>query len=1707
MEDSTEDRLTTFKIPISSTVALNSFRKASFDQTSNSSSQSSSTSKTQKSTVTGLEQDRNDNDNSSPKVAISSDHDRKSCLALDSPAHITSSGSLSSTNSSTNVFTTDNLSSSSNHVRSIPPLTSDIIDANKASGQNFSPITNNMITPLSNVIMKPSTTIAPDGASNIIEPKMIRERLDALEKLVKSAPVMIGGHSVDCEMIIDLINAIYYECRNSELTRNKNQQRFLEIFDPFVQQINQLRLQSKDFDLVKVIGFGNFGQVSVVKSVFDGNIYAMKTLNKVSMLRRAEQACYREERDILLHGRSHNWFTKLHYAFQDETNLYLIMDYYPGGDLLTLISKYDDLLPENMSRFYAAEIISAISVLHDMGYIHRDIKPDNILLDKDGHAKLADFGSCVKFSNVVWSGKCTIAVGTPDYISPDVLKALEGGSKPGPMYDYDVDWWSLGVVIFESLFGETPFYAESLAETYSKVMNHETCFKIPDEPKISDEGKDLISHLICNKPKRFQSLDQFKSHKWFEGIDWDNLRETTPPYQPNITGPDDTSNFDIEEDLNSSTFNQNKKYEIRNPKDKILDIHLPFVGFTATFSHSTDSEVSMLVKSERRNSVQYDALDSEVDISKRQADDKGNSDMEFSANDMKQMESDLMTARQQWCELSALVSEVRKEKAAMSIQLRSKETELEENLEKMADLRKSLTNLEQTKRQHADDIGRLNLELDRERHKSFNLQREMSKLENRMQTLLETQSEVDMIGQSINSESAKDELINHQKDYIAHMEEQLLKLQQQQPNWDSQVASLKHLDPENIYINSYQVESNKLEPGTTATWQVRRSAKADRHEFNELQLSLQNELEEKRRIQNDLEDKKRELCQALADLADIKIELACVKNEQHKRDSSSVTNMMANRPLPAISRSMLFNASRSNLTSEADLRASLKQDSSFPGHNNLSNYQLASNLSNQSTYFSSGTEEGYSEADSAYRRIKAQQQQQIQLHQQQLMNSPSINYFENNATAPTVPPPPPPPLEQNNNNGPGMASGIYANHDIVEKQTEISASYSRHMFLVRTFIMPLKCNLCTSLMIGLTRQGLVCESCGFACHTSCSHAAANLACPYDDKKLIGLDPQRGIGTAYSGYVRVPKPGGVRKGWMRIYVVVCDFKLFLYDISGEASGSSSSSVSLVGSSSGRDEGSLGRKNPGVSVNRVIDLRDENFSVTSVLESDVIHASRTDISCIFRLSSTMIGDEQSTHTHRKTFYQLMLVDRESEKIKWIEALHELHRIVKRNNLPTRNVLASYHLLTTAQLSQLRQMNTVHCCAFIQDGPKLLIGTDEALICCYLDIRAYHRLAKGKKVLKLELLESEQLIVAMSGRQRHIKLIPMRALDSDSVAWIKMPETKNATTFVVHKDLPGSFISVAVKKSLYIYEITRRQFRYAPWREIHSNATIQSLNESGSFVCVGTCSNFHIHNILSRDGPPLYLINNDCDDLTYIIQNPFEPYGCYKVDTDKWLLVFENHGLFVNSMGFKTNDPDLQFVSRWNAIASLSVLVNSIRRLMICVFSKHHIDIYDTENAEWLQTINMRETKPLQSHAEQSLLCITNAIDIPMLVEITAKSDPQSRIVPEIVDLNQPFALKSNLLQKSNKAGSIEGLELQRKVSRVHISEPSDFQHLSHLGPASQPCLIDLSNKSIYSNFSGSNGSTIMNNIATQPVQPSSQQSTGSRKSFGGESIEKH
>ncbi|KAL5291190.1 STK38 family protein [Megaselia abdita] len=338
-------------------------------------------------------------------------------------------------------------------------------------------------------------------------------------------------------------------------------------------RLKRLRLGVEDFEALKVIGRGAFGEVRLVQKKDTGHVYAMKVLRKADMLEKEQVAHVRAERDVLVEA-DHQWVVKMYYSFQDPINLYLIMEFLPGGDMMTLLMK-KDTLSEECTQFYIVETALAIDSIHKLGFIHRDIKPDNLLLDARGHLKLSDFGLCTglkkshrtdfyrdlsqaKPSDFI--GTCASpmdskrraeswkrnrralaysTVGTPDYIAPEVF--LQTGYGPA------CDWWSLGVIMYEMLMGYPPFCSDNPQDTYRKVMNWRETLIFPPEIPISEEAKDTIIKFCCESDRRLGSqrgLEDLKTNSFFRGVDWEHIRERPAAIPVEVRSIDDTSNFD-----------------------------------------------------------------------------------------------------------------------------------------------------------------------------------------------------------------------------------------------------------------------------------------------------------------------------------------------------------------------------------------------------------------------------------------------------------------------------------------------------------------------------------------------------------------------------------------------------------------------------------------------------------------------------------------------------------------------------------------------------------------------------------------------------------------------------------------------------------------------------------------------------------------------------------------------------------------------------------------------------------------------------------------------------------------------------------------------------------------------------------------------------------------------------------------------------------
>uniref|UniRef100_A0A8C2B9R4 Rho-associated protein kinase 1 n=1 Tax=Cyprinus carpio TaxID=7962 RepID=A0A8C2B9R4_CYPCA len=387
------------------------------------------------------------------------------------------------------------------------------------------------------------------------------EKIDAMLKDPRS--------EINTDCLLDSLDALVYDLDFPALRKNKSIDNFLNRYKDTISKIRKLRMRAEDYEVVKVIGRGAFGEVQLVRHKGTRKVYAMKLLSKFEMIKRSDSAFFWEERDIMAFANS-NWVVQLFYAFQDDRYLYMVMEYMPGGDLVNLMSNYD--VPEKWARFYTAEVVLALDCIHSMGFIHRDVKPDNMLLDKAGHLKLADFGTCMKM-NKDGMVRCDTAVGTPDYISPEVLKSQGGDGY----YGRECDWWSVGVFLYEMLVGDTPFYADSLVGTYSKIMNHKNALTFPDDSDISKDAKSLICAFLTDREVRLgrNGVDEIKRHSFFKNDQWswENMRETAAPVVPELSSDVDTSNFDdIEEDRGEEETFPIPKAFVGN--------QLPFVGFT-----------------------------------------------------------------------------------------------------------------------------------------------------------------------------------------------------------------------------------------------------------------------------------------------------------------------------------------------------------------------------------------------------------------------------------------------------------------------------------------------------------------------------------------------------------------------------------------------------------------------------------------------------------------------------------------------------------------------------------------------------------------------------------------------------------------------------------------------------------------------------------------------------------------------------------------------------------------------------------------------------------------------------------------------------------------------------------------------------------------------------------------------------------------------
>ncbi|NXN87190.1 MRCKA kinase, partial [Bombycilla garrulus] len=1579
-------------------------------------------------------------------------------------------------------------------------------------------------------------------------------RLKQLEQFILDGPTQTNGQCFSVETLLDILICLYDECNNSPLRREKNILEYLEWAKPFTSKVKQMRLHKEDFEILKVIGRGAFGEVAVVKLKNADKVFAMKILNKWEMLKRAETACFREERDVLVNG-DNQWITTLHYAFQDENYLYLVMDYYVGGDLLTLLSKFEDRLPEDMARFYLAEMVIAIDSVHQLHYVHRDIKPDNILMDMNGHIRLADFGSCLKLMED-GTVQSSVAVGTPDYISPEILQAMEDGKgKYGP----ECDWWSLGVCMYEMLYGETPFYAESLVETYGKIMNHKERFQFPAQvTDVSESAKDLIRRLICSREHRLgqNGIEDFKNHPFFAGIDWDNIRNCEAPYIPEVSSPTDTSNFDVDDDClkNSETMPPPSHTAFSGH-------HLPFVGFTYTSScvlsdrsclrltagppsMDLDASIQRTLEDslateayERRirrleqeklelsrklqestqtvQALQYSTVDGPITASKdleikslKEEIEKLKKQVTESGHLEQQLE-EASTARQELDDASRQIKafekqvrtlkqereDLNKELAESSDRLKSQAKELKDAhsqrklaMQEFSEMNERLTDLHSQKQKLARQL----------RDKEEEMEVVMQKLESLRQELRRTErlkKEVSVQAEAAAAEASKDRKLRERSEqYSKQLESEVEGLKQKQVGRSPGVSSIEHqqeitklkadLEKKSVFyeeelskremMHANEIKSLKKELRDAESQQLalkkeimvlkdklektRRENQSEREEFEtEFKQKYEREkillTEENKKLTNELDKlttmferlsmNNRQLEEEMRDLADKKESVAhweaqiteiiqWVSDEKDARGYLQALASKMTEELEALRNSSLGARAtdmpwKMRRFAKLDMSARLELQSALDAEIRAKqaiqdelNKVKASCISTECKLQESEKKnmelladiERLKKETEELRSEKGVKHQDSQNSFLAFLNAPTsaLDQFERSPSCipankgRRVIDHPPRSIHTPTMRTPYIGSGLSA------------PKPKAHQFVVKSFNTPTKCNQCTSLMVGLIRQGCTCEVCGFSCHVTCADKAPAV-CPIPPEQTkgpLGIDPQKGIGTVYEGHVRVPKPAGVKKGWQRALAVICDFKLFLYDVAeGKAS------------------------QPSVVVSQVIDMRDEEFSVSSVLASDVIHANRKDIPCIFRVTASQL----SASSNKCSI--LILADGENEKSKWVGALNELHRILKKNKLKDRSV----YVPKEAYDSTLPLIKTTQSAAII-DHERIALGNEEGLFVVHVTKDEIIRVGDNKKVHQIELIPSEQLIAVISGRNRHVRLFPMAALDGRETEFYKLAETKGCQSIVSGHVRHGALtcLCVAMKRQVLCYELNQSKTRHKKIKEIQVQGNVQWMSIFSDRLCVGYQSGF-LKYPLHGEGSPYSLLHPDDHTLSFVSQQPTDAICAVEISNKEYLLCFSSVGVYVDCQGRRSRQQELM----WPATPS-SCCYNAP---YLSVYSENAIDIFDVNSMEWIQTIPLKKVRPLNTEGSLNLL----GLETVRLIYFKNKmAEGDELVVPETSDNSRKQMVRNinNKRRYSFRVPEEERMQQRREMLRDPemrnklISNPTNFNHIAHMGP---------------------------------------------------------
>ncbi|CAF1017882.1 unnamed protein product, partial [Didymodactylos carnosus] len=1215
----------------------------------------------------------------------------------------------------------------------------------------------------------------------------------------------------------------------------------------------------------------------------------------------------------------------------------------------------------------------------------------------------------------------------------------------------------------------------------------------PSDIDVSDSAKDLLKHLLCTSEQRLgkNGLEDFKNHLFFQSIVWSNIRQSTAPYIPVVSSPIDTSNFDVD-DIEPSS------------KDTVAPVshaaftghHLPFIGFTFSSNNRFSDAPHKLSPSS--NSTQV--LPPPVPVVAKDVCDSFSSD-----NSTSKIQSYEETIVSLQCQQTSLLDELKRlrevyEQTKSDTIEQSRQVKLlkeyytnefdsltnqqydyyskilnifnhlrQTSPSSSSSTPQNLTELQMKIREHLvyfDENHNLELSINQQSNNFVNNDTSKRKLSNNDKLLLDNlmkfEQKFERLFQNMNKtrngidddptieDESEDDL--EEGDGGESDEESVVITNEQQivdgtdltvkkfnkmmkyvytklklvlrDKYDVEeklnIFEEKHLSYRKWETQVYDILKWISEEKTARThlksWKHGRSVKLKHMEIQQLQTSIQKEIEAKQKIHEELKDCQAENILKVEENQQLREEIEKLQREMNHFKHLYENSLDHHTPNNSVTRSGILRSPGGIVTTNNFSPDNFMDDQSFNVNNTSFDRFLRSATA------------GLSET----------------------RNDELSTTFDS---------------DRGDNIDDVLQSNILVppTSSILKPLLPLKNEY--HDFLIANFHVTATCDECQNALIGLIRQGFVCQRCKVICHPDCMEKIT-MPC-----QLTTKERNRSPLTDQH-IVRVPKAGGIKKGWMKHQLLNLQTKLLFYELSPEKD----------------------NKITWAQPSFILDLTDEEFNVSTVSSSDAYHANKKDIASIFKISVLKLASP------KHLYHTLILTNNEAEKTQYINMLSDLS--VKVKTMKQNAGFIAKELFDTSRCSALKESPA----AAILDSDHIFVCGEDGLYLVNVTKDSSIKLS-DKKVYQISIVNELNLLLTLSGKQRTIRCQPLKQLiepflhshhhhnvhhhaisSLSTTEGCKIPETKNCTTFAVSKPITNNgqaILCVSIKNRILIYQIFQQRPFHSLLKEFNIVHPVQYLEINQDKLYYGYPSTFVMQKINTTiDGANISLLRDEDPTLQFFRERPIETLRVIPVSNStstatannniELLLVFRELGIYVNQMGIRTRHRELMW--------STAPISTAYQEPFLMIFTDRSIDVYDVPSATWVQSIPLQRTKPLTNDGS---VLITNDPDIKndaakllYFVQRSHLRSPPSSNSSAAIILNVPdksksignstkrFRVPSKLLsdQSSNVQQRLttpqisqittstitsgNGGESQENVKSL-ISGPKDFTHISHLG----------------------------------------------------------